>query len=92
MAYRVYPANGAPPRRVRDEEDERSPGREKRPPPDAVPGAASPPFAGLDGLFRRLEPARLQAEDLLILAILYLLYRESGDREFLLAAAAYIFL
>ena len=93
MAYKLYPGSGGAPRRVRDEEDERPPEAEKRPPPDKRPGAASPPLlSGLNGLLTRLEPGRLEAEDLLVLAILYLLYRESGDREFLLAAAGYILL
>ena len=93
MAYKLYPGSGGAPRRVRDEEDERPPETEKRPPPDKRPDAASPPLlGGLNGLLTRLGPGRLEAEDLLILAILYLLYRESGDREFLLAMAAYVFL
>ena len=34
----------------------------------------------------------LETEDLLLLLILYLLYRESGDSEWLLTLAAMIFL
>ena len=34
----------------------------------------------------------LETEDLLLLLILYLLYRESGDAEWLLALAAMVFL
>lgn len=93
MAYKLYPGNGGMPRRIEDETDEMTPEREKRPPPETAPRAAAPPISGgLDALLKRLEPTRLEAEDLLLLAILYLLYRESGDREFLLAMAAYVFL
>lgn len=47
---------------------------------------------GLDGILSRLDPARLATEDLLVLAILWLLYRESGEKEMLIALAAYLFL
>jgi len=47
------------------------------------------PLSGLSGelgrVFRRLQPDRLETEDLLLLCVLYLLYRESGDEEFLIA-------
>ena len=67
-------------------------------PPTGPPGERRPPgpFSGLSGelgrLLGRVSPARLETEDLLLIAILYLLYRECGDREFLLAMAAYLFL
>ncbi len=67
------------------------------PPPRPAPPERSPPgpAGGLSGelgrVLRRLTPARLETEDLLLLAVLYLLYRECGDREFLLAIAAYLF-
>ena len=47
--------------------------------------------SGLDGIFERLDPKRLETEDLLVLAILWLLYRESGDWEMLIALGAYYF-
>ena len=47
---------------------------------------------GLDGILSRLDPSRLETEDLLVLAVLWLLYRESGDRELLIAMGAYLFL
>ncbi len=73
------------------------------PPPPPMPGACPPPERrppgppdGLSGelsrILRRLSPARLETEDLLLMAVLYLLYRECGDRQFLLAIAAYLFL
>lgn len=42
----------------------------------------------LDGLASRLDLSRLETEDLLLLLILYLLYRESGDEELLIMMGA----
>ena len=58
------------------------------PPRPPLPGPPPPPpalpFLGrLEGLLGALE-----TEDLLLMAILYLLYRESGDSEWLLILAA----
>ena len=54
------------------------------------------PLSGLSGelgkLLGRIAPDRLETGDLLLLAVLYLLYRESGDRDFLYAIAAYVLL
>lgn len=69
-------------------------------PPPARPAAAERrppgPLSGLSGelgrLLGRLSPAHLETEDVLLLALLYLLYRESGDREFLYALACYLLL
>ena len=71
------------------------PPQEPAPPP---PKAKTPPGPlrelgrGLDGILSRLDPGRLETEDLLVLAVLWLLYRESGDRELLIAMGAYLFL
>lgn len=70
------------------------------PPPTALPasGERRPPgpLSGLSGelgrLLGRLNPARLETEDYLLLVILYLLYRESGDMDFMFAIAAYLLL
>ena len=62
------------------------------PPPEERPPGPPDGLSGLLGrLLRRVSPARLETEDLLLVAVLYLLYRECGDREFLLAIAAYLF-
>ena len=45
-----------------------------------------------DGLLRRLDISSLETEDLLVLAILWLLYKESGKTEMLIALVAYLFL
>jgi hypothetical protein len=66
-----------------------------KPPPAPEQRPPGPP-RGLSGelgrLLGRLAPGRLETEDLLLLAILWLLYRESGDRDFIWAMAAYLFL
>ena len=67
-------------------------------PPPPPPEAKTPPGPlrelgrGLDGILSRLDPSRLETEDLLVLAVLWLLYRESGDKELLIAMGAYLFL
>ena len=66
----------------------------ERPPPESEKTPPSPLLSlrsGLDGIFARLDPKRLETEDLLVLAILWLLYRESGDWEMLIALGAYYF-
>ena len=63
-----------------------APRREK--PPGPLYGLRS----GLDGMLSKLDPGRLETEDLLILVVLYLLYRESGDTELLIALGAFLFL
>lgn len=60
--------------------------RARRPAP---PAQKTPSGAGLVGeLFSRLSPDGLDTEDILLLMIFYLLYRESGDEEFLIMMGA----
>ena len=70
------------------------PEQEPAPPPKAKtpPGPLRELGRGLDGILSRLDPSRLATEDLLVLAVLWLLYRESGDRELLIAMGVYLFL
>ena len=95
--YNRYHGNSGRVERVEEPRPPR-PGSPQRPMPGPPPGERRPPgpFSGLSGelgrLLGRLSPARLETEDLLLIAILYLLYRECGDREFLLAMAVYLFL
>ena len=59
------------------------------PPKPPHPGSAPGPLPGLD--LKRLLPGSfgdLETEDLLLLLILYLMYRESGDRELLVIMGA----
>ena len=69
------------------------------PPPQIQPSAAPAPPPPLPGGWeqllaqRLLQPLReLEAEDLLLALILYLLYRESGDTELLLILGIMLFL
>ncbi len=49
-------------------------------------------LGGLGGLLSRAKKAVPETEDLILIAVLYLMYRESGDIEFLLIAGAMLFL
>ena len=80
------------------------PSRGQRPPSRQTPypGHREPPKkpagplhdlrGSLDGLLSRIDPGKLETEDYLVLAILYLMYRESRETEFLIALGAYLFL
>lgn len=46
----------------------------------------------LSAILNRLSPQRLEQEDLILALILFLLWRESGDRELLIALGAFLFL
>lgn len=76
------------------------PGRPQPPRPrpvQAPPASARRPglLGGMTGelgrLLQRLSPMNLEAEDLLLILILYLLYRESGDEEFLIMIGGLLF-
>ena len=56
------------------------------------PGTLRDLKRGLDGVLRRLDPKQWETEDLLTAGILYLLYRESGDGDWLIVMLAYLFL
>ena len=64
---------------------------EKREPPRPKSGRGG---NGLDlsAILNRLSPQRLEQEDLLLMLILFLLWRESGDKELLIALGAFLFL
>jgi hypothetical protein len=49
-------------------------------------GANSGVFGGLGGIFSKLADQNLEIEDYLIIGVLYLLYRETKDIEFLIIA------
>ena len=97
--YKRYHGNTG---RVERVEEARPVRQAAPPPPRSAAGPASGerrppgPLSGLSGelgrLLGRLGPARLETEDYLTLALLYLLYRESGDRDFLLAVVCYLLL
>lgn len=62
------------------------------PPPPPPPRPPRPPkLSGeIGALLRSLSEIRLETEDLLLLAILYLLYRETKDEEFLIMMAGIV--
>ncbi|MBR5093810.1 MAG: hypothetical protein IK095_01820, partial [Oscillospiraceae bacterium] len=66
-----------------------------RRPPRGTPGPGSAPALGqLPLQLRRLlshSLGELETEDLLLMLILYLLYRESGDRDWLMTLGAMLF-
>ena len=67
------------------------PARPPQPPPDGRPPAGG--LGGiLDGILGRLDIANWETEDLLLMLVLYLMYRESGDSELLIILAAMLFL
>ena len=93
MAYNRYRGGNGPAQRV-----ETPPEPEMRPPSplpppeppvpsDPTPPPPPPPRGPLSGVLGRLE-----TEDWLVIAILYLAYRGSGDWEMLAALGAYLFL
>ena len=65
------------------------------PPPPMTPPPPPPrprPEPELNRLLRRFDLRRLERDDLLLLAILYLLYRESGEKELLIVMGTMILL
>ena len=68
------------------------PQAQRRPPAPPQPR----PLAGLQGmlggLLERIGPGRLETEDLMLALLFYLLYRESGDMEFLYLAGGVLLL
>ncbi len=90
--YNRYHGNSGRVERVEDAPPPPPP----RPAAGPAPGERRPPgpLSGLSGelgrLLGRLSPAHLETEDYLLLVILYLLYRESGDKDFLYAIAVYL--
>ena len=46
----------------------------------------------IHSILNRLSPQRLEQEDLILMLILFLLWRESGDKELLIALGAFLFL
>ena len=91
MAYNRYQGGTGRARRVETEPRETPappPPPERlsapEPPPPGPPEYRAGPLSGVLG--------RLETEDWLVIAILYLAYRSSGDWEMLLALGAYLFL
>ena len=82
--------NAATGRREHFPEPERFPQKKREPPRREIRrGGNSMDFSAI---LNRLSPQRLEQEDLLLMLILFLLWRESGDRELLIALGAFLFL
>lgn len=94
--YKRYEGNTGRVRRVEEGPGLNAAPQAPPPPPGSPPGRGAPSRA--PGLFERLSavlPLRrqsLETEDWLVLLILYLLYRESGDIDWLIALGAMLFL
>lgn len=96
------PRRGGPPPAMRPVPPHGGPGFRSPPPfgaprpgggpPNGLPGLG--PLPGPDGLLGRLLPRGLDAEDLLVLAVLLLAMKQDGasGTELLLAAGLYMFL
>ena len=67
-------------------------GKEERPSYEAPPSRSTGLSGELGRLFGKPGSFRLETEDLLLIAVLYLMYRESGDRELLIMMGALLFL
>lgn len=106
--YRVYEGNSGRSRRVTEGGGEgRFMGKTLAPLPEKKAGGGSGktsggkakppgPETGLSGelakLMGKLGSLSLETEDLLLIAVLYLMYRESGDRELLIMIGALLLL
>ena len=84
--YNRYRGNGSRPERMEDHPSVKSPTpcRPPLPPPSAKP----PKRSGLIPEKLTKSLASLETEDLLLILILYLMYRESGDKELLIIMGA----
>ena len=74
-----------------------APHAEFRPRPSMPPAAKQKPPPGTTGgglqqLLQKFSLADLESEDLLLILVLYLLYRESGDKELLFILGGMLFL
>jgi len=90
-AYNLYRGNGSRAERIDDRRSEKPDNRQNppslprhRPPPQTMPPFAKLPILG--DLPQKLGD--LETEDLLLILILYLMYRESGDKELLIIMGA----
>ena len=84
MAYNRYHGGNGRPERVETPPRESAPALSPLPPPETgVRPQPRPAFLAL---------GRMDAEDWLVAAILYLAYRSSGDWEMLAALGAYLFM
>lgn len=67
----------------KDEKEEKPPAPHPGKPRENPP---SPPT--FQNIFKKIEAAGLETDDLLLALVLYLMYRESGDRDLLILLGA----
>lgn len=84
--YNRYRGNGSRPERMEDHPSVKSPTPKR--PPLPPPSARPPKRSGLIPEKLTKSLASLETEDLLLILILYLMYRESGDKELLIIMGA----
>lgn len=81
------------PEKKRPDTSERlAPAIDSIPPPKRPPSLFSGLQGGLGGLLPKFNLNSLEMEDFIIMLILYLLYRESGDKEWLIILGVMLFL
>lgn len=89
-AYNLYRGNGSHAERIDDRRSEKPKQTSAAPrPPQRRPSLPAAPLARLPilgDLPKKL--GELETEDLLLILILYLMYRESGDKELLIIMGA----
>ena len=72
---------------------EKNGGGKSQPPPYKAPPSRPVGLSGeLGRLLGKRGSMKLETEDLLLIAVLYLMYRESGDRDWLIMLGALLFL
>ena len=86
LAYsgRYHPANPVPERT--EAEGGEPAGRQSHARQEAVRKGG--PVPGLSGILKKIEAVGMETDDLLLALILYLMYRESGDKDLLILLGA----
>lgn len=89
-AYNLYRGNGSRAERIDDHRSEKPKQTSAAPrPPQRRPSQSAAPLARLPILGDLPQKlGELETEDLLLILILYLMYRESGDKELLIIMGA----
>lgn len=60
--------------------------------PPKMQGKPHGPLSEISGLLQKLSPNEMETADLILMLIMYLLYKESGDKDYLITMAAMMFL
>jgi hypothetical protein len=90
--YKVYHGGGGRPHRVEDAPQRPHPvSPPPMPPPPFTDGPVEPIRQAVESLLGRIT-LELETEDLILLLIVYLMYRESGELELLFVLGALLLL